>query len=140
MNSISQRSAHPWVLTSASLVVKKSDLDPDAVSARLGLRPTAVRLPGADRWGPPGEVDGRWRLTCDERTTRDPTGQLEHLLSEAEGCASQLRMMQTEGFEVHLEIHGFAEHGSQFLVPAPLFSRISRLGVPLTLTPNLNAR
>ncbi|WP_374325019.1 DUF4279 domain-containing protein [Streptomyces sp. AP-93] len=140
MNAGLHRTARPWVLTSVSLVVKKHDLDPDAVTARLGLQPTAVRLPGADRWGPPGEVDGRWRLTCDERTTRDPAEQLEQIVSAAEGCVSQLRLMQAEGSEVHLEVYGFADHGSEFLVPAPLFSRIAQLGVPLSLTPNLNSR
>ncbi|MER6200938.1 DUF4279 domain-containing protein [Streptomyces sp. NPDC001586] len=134
------RAAGAWVLTDVALVVEKGDLDPDAVTARLGLQPTAVRFPGVDRWGPPGDVAGRWRLTCDERTTRDLSGQLEHVLSAAEGCAVPLREMRAEGCDVRLAVYGFAGHGSHLLIPAPMISRVARLGLPLILTPNMNDR
>ncbi|MER5984737.1 DUF4279 domain-containing protein [Streptomyces sp. NPDC001787] len=121
-------------------MVKKSDLDPDEVTARLGLEPTAVRAPGEDRWGPPGEIDGQWRLQCDERTTRKLSEQLDEILLLAEHCAPQLREMMAEGCEVCLAVHGFADNDSRAFFSSPVVSRVASLGVPLLLKPNLNAR
>ncbi|MER5806776.1 DUF4279 domain-containing protein [Streptomyces sp. NPDC002033] len=140
MDSELGRAGNPWVLTDVSLVVKRGDLDPDSVTARLGLQPTAVRMPGLDRWGPPGEVDGQWRLQCDDRTTREFSEQLDNILISAERCAAQLKEMMAEGFEVYLAIYGFANHESRVFFSSLAISRIASLGVPLVLTPNLNER
>ncbi|MEU9303069.1 DUF4279 domain-containing protein [Streptomyces sp. NPDC048269] len=129
-----------WVLTDVSLVVRKADLDPGEVTERLGLQPTAVRAPGADRWGPPGETDGQWRLTSDERTARILPDQLREILSAAEGCEQELHALQREGCTVSLAVYGFAGHGARIFLPADTVSRLARLGFPLTVTPNLNDR
>ncbi|MGY3680412.1 DUF4279 domain-containing protein [Streptomyces sp. TE33382] len=140
MDFSSGQAGGEWVLTDVSLVVKKSDLDPDTVTARLGLEPTAVRPPGQDRWGPPGEIDGQWRLQCDERTARKLSEQLDEILPLVERCAPQLREMMAEGFEICLAVHGFADNDSRAFFSSTVVSRIASLGVPLVLKPNLNAR
>ncbi|MFJ5221833.1 DUF4279 domain-containing protein [Streptomyces sp. NPDC088400] len=123
-----------------TLVVRKSDLDPDAITERLGLQPSAVRMPGIDRWNPQGETDGQWRFQCDERTTRNFSEQLDVVLRASETCAQVLAMLSAEGCNVSLSIGGFADNDSQISFSAHEMVRISRLGIPLILTPNLNER
>ncbi|MEW2081615.1 DUF4279 domain-containing protein [Streptomyces sp. NPDC005283] len=134
------RAGESWVLTDVALIIKKSDLDPDVITARLGLKPSAVRLPGPDRWNPRGDTDGQWRLQCDERTTRIFSEQLDSILRAAEGCHRILASMRAEGFDVMLAIGGYADNDSQLSFSASEITRISRLGLPLTLIPNLNER
>ncbi|UUN27462.1 DUF4279 domain-containing protein [Streptomyces sp. FIT100] len=122
------------------MIIKKSDLDPEAITQRLGIEPSATRAPGPDRWGPPGDTDGQWRLQCDERTTRIFSEQLDVILKAAEGCAQILAMLRSEGFEVTLVVRGYADNDSQLSIPAAGMARISRLGVPLTLRPSLSER
>ncbi|MFK4224075.1 DUF4279 domain-containing protein [Streptomyces sp. NPDC019890] len=129
-----------WVLTDVTLIIKKSDLDPDVITARLGLKPSAVRPPGPDRWDPRGDTDGQWRLQCDERTTRVFSEQLDAILRAAEGCDRILASMKVEGFDISLAVGGYADNDSQLSFSASEMTRISRLGLPLVLTPNLNER
>jgi Domain of unknown function (DUF4279) len=134
------RPGESWTLTDVTLVVRKRDLDPDAVTERLGLRPSSVRIPGIDRWDPKGETDGQWRFQCDERTTRIFSEQLDVVLRASERCARVLATLSAEGCTILLAIGGFADNDSQISFSAHEMVRISRLGIPLILTPNLNER
>lgn len=134
------RSGESWTLTDVTLVVRKSDLDPDAVTERLGLQPSSVRMPGIDRWDPKGETDGQWRYQCDERTTRVFSEQLDVVLRASERCARVLAALGAEGCNVALSIGGFADNDSQLSLSVHEMARISRLGIPLILIPNLNER
>ncbi|MFJ2214936.1 DUF4279 domain-containing protein [Streptomyces sp. NPDC101062] len=129
-----------WTLTDVTLVVKKDDLDPDSVTARLGLHPSAVRLPGVDRWNPAGDTDGQWRLQCDERTTRVLSEQLDVVLRAAEGCSRVLEMLRSEGCETSIIISGFAGNDSQIIFSGEEMARISRLQTPVKIIPNVNER
>ncbi|MFE4367341.1 DUF4279 domain-containing protein [Streptomyces sp. NPDC056835] len=132
--------AMPWVLTAVALTVKKNDLDPDSVTDRLGLRPSAVRMPGIDRWNPEGDPAGQWRLQCDERTTRVFSEQLGTILRVAEECADTLAILRAEGCEVTITVRGFADNDSRILLSADELARASRLKIPLAFIPNLNSR
>ncbi|MFC9427807.1 DUF4279 domain-containing protein [Streptomyces sp. NPDC056987] len=123
-----------------TLVVKKDDLDPDSVTGRLGLRPSAVRLPGVDRWNPAGDTDGQWRLQCDERTTRIFSEQLDVILRAAEGCARVLEILRAEGCETFIVISGFADDDSQIVFSGEDMARISRLQTSVKIIPNVNER
>ncbi|WP_374213935.1 DUF4279 domain-containing protein [Streptomyces sp. A3M-1-3] len=130
----------PWKLTDVSLVVKGRDLDPDRISERLGLMPTSVRPPGPSRWEPAGETDGRWRLQCDEHTSRSFADQLDNLLGVVEEKQDRLAALAGDGFEVFISVHGFATNDSNLLFTHGQLLRMSRLHIPLTLIPNLNDR
>ncbi|MEV7870220.1 DUF4279 domain-containing protein [Streptomyces sp. NPDC088124] len=127
-------------MTDVTLVVKKDDLDPDSVTARLGLQPSAVRLPGVDRWDPGGDADGQWRLQCDERTTRIFSEQLDVILRAAEGCARVLEMLRAEGCETTIIVSGFAGNDSQIVFSGDEMARISRLQTAVKIIPNINER
>ncbi|MFE3142251.1 DUF4279 domain-containing protein [Streptomyces scopuliridis] len=134
------RDATSWVLTTVALIVKKSDLDPNSVTEKLGLQPSAVRMPGIDRWNPEGDAAGQWRLQCDEHTTRAFPEQLDIILRAAEGCADTLAALRAEGCEVTIVVRGFADNDSQVSFSAGEMARVSRLNIPLKIIPNLNAR
>ncbi|MFE3739443.1 DUF4279 domain-containing protein [Streptomyces sp. NPDC059134] len=121
-------------------MIKKYDLDPDSVTEHLGLTPSAVRLPGVDRWNPTGDTDGQWRLQCDERTTRTFSEQLDIILRAAEGCVRVLEMLRAEGCETAIIISGFAGNDSQIIFSAEEMARMSRLQTPVKVIPNVNER
>ncbi|MFF5971868.1 DUF4279 domain-containing protein [Streptomyces sp. NPDC012769] len=129
-----------WTLTSVALVVRGPALDPDALTARVALRPTATRPPGPSRWGPPDDIDGEWRLQCDERTTRDFAAQLDTVLTAAEPYAEQWRALRAEGVSVALVVRGYVDNDSQLALTAEEVRRVARLGLPLTLTPSTSER
>ncbi|WP_432001463.1 DUF4279 domain-containing protein [Streptomyces sioyaensis] len=138
--SAEPNTSHPWVLTDVSLIIKKVDLDPEAVSQRLGITATGVYRP---EQGPQGRNRGRegiWRLQCDERTTRDFSEQLNTVLSATEEKRVEIRKLIMEGHEIHLSVYGFAGTGSVLPFSARDLDRISRLNLPLELSPNTNAR
>ncbi|NUK05622.1 DUF4279 domain-containing protein [Streptomyces lunaelactis] len=129
-----------WVLTDVTLIIKGSELDPDEVTKELDIQPTAVRPPGPDRWGPPGEVDGQWRLQCNEHSTRILSEQLDTILTAAESRSNKLKAFLLEGFKVTLTIGGYADSDSQIILSPAELSRVARLGIPLILAPSLSER
>ncbi|MFZ4298145.1 DUF4279 domain-containing protein [Streptomyces cinereoruber] len=129
-----------WALPSVALVVRGPGVDPDAVTARLAIRPTATRAPGPAPWGPPDDIDGEWRLQCDERVVRDFAAQLDTVLAAAEPCRARLRDLAAEGASVGLVVHGYVDHGSRVALTPEQVRRIARLGLPLTLAPSTNER
>ncbi|MFD7086550.1 DUF4279 domain-containing protein [Streptomyces sp. NPDC059896] len=138
--SVDSHDATSWVLTAVALIVKKSDLDPNSITERLALQPSAVRMPGVDRWNPEGSAAGQWRLQCDEHTTRVFSEQLDTILRAAEGCAGTLAMLRAEGCDVTITVRGFADNDSQVSFSADEMTRASRLKIPLKIIPSLNAR
>ncbi|NUK20290.1 DUF4279 domain-containing protein [Streptomyces lunaelactis] len=123
-----------------TLAIKKGDLDPGEITRRLNLQPSAVRLPGPDRWDPRGDTDGQWRLQCDERTTKVFSEQLDVILSAIEGQAQILGALKVEGCNVELAVSGYGDNDSQLSFSNSEMARVSRLGIPLTLTPSLSER
>ncbi|WP_328860944.1 DUF4279 domain-containing protein [Streptomyces sp. NBC_00306] len=134
------RPGESWTLTDVTLLIQKPDLDPEDVTRRLDIQPSAVRNPGVDRWGPPGETSGQWRLQCDERTTRTFSEQLHFILAAAEGRTSVLQSLNAEGCEISIVIGGYAANDSQLSLTAAELIRLARLDIPLTLTPSLSER
>ncbi|MEU9980528.1 DUF4279 domain-containing protein [Streptomyces sp. NPDC050856] len=129
-----------WKLTDVALVIKKADLDPGEVTARLDLQPSAVKSPGIDRWNPGGGAEGQWRYQCDERTATDFSAQLDIVLKAAEQRSHILASLQEEGFEVFLLVGGFAAHDARLPFSSAELQRIARLNMSLRLLPNLNER
>ncbi|MEU0272793.1 DUF4279 domain-containing protein [Streptomyces sp. NPDC006307] len=129
-----------WRLTDVALVIRKADLDPDTITARLDLPPSAVKAPGIDRWNPGGDTDGQWRYQCDERTTRRFSEQLDIVLKAAEQRGPILGSLQQEGFDLALLVRGFASHDAHVLFSPLEMQRIARLNMPLSLVPSLNER
>ncbi|MFI2187595.1 DUF4279 domain-containing protein [Streptomyces sioyaensis] len=138
--STEPKTSHPWVLTDVSLIIKKVDLDPEAVSQRLGITPTGVYRPDQGSQERNRGREGIWRLQCDERTTRDFSEQLNTVLSATEEKRAEIRDLIAEGHEIHLSVYGFAGTGSVLPFSVRDLERISRLNLPLELAPNTNAR
>ncbi|MET9377077.1 DUF4279 domain-containing protein [Streptomyces sp. NPDC003035] len=139
MNADHQQGA-AWVLTDVSLVVRGPDLDPDEVSKKLNIEPTGTRPPGPSRWGPPGDVDGEWRLQCDERSTRVFPEQLDTILTAVEPHAEDVRGLLANGISVTLTIRGYVDNDSQIALTPEQMRRVARLGVPLALAPSTSER
>ena len=130
-----------WVLTSVALVVRGPELDPDALTARLApLRPTGTRPPGPSRWARPGDVDGEWRLQCDERTARDFATQLDAVLTAAESRRERWRELRDEGLSVAVVVRGYAGHDTRLALGAEELRRVARLGLSLSLAPSTSER
>jgi hypothetical protein len=129
-----------WALTDVSLVVRGPDLDPDEVTKKLNIQPTGTRLPGPSRWGPPGDVDGEWRLQCDERSTRVFPEQLDTILTAVEPHADDVRELPANDLSVTLAIRGYVDNDSQIALTPEQMRRVARLGVPLTLAPSTSER
>ncbi|MFD9208708.1 DUF4279 domain-containing protein [Streptomyces sioyaensis] len=129
-------STQPWVLTQVTVVISKSDLDPEEVTRRLSLTPTDVLQPGTDARYP----DGEWRLKFGDRISRDFSQQLDAALLALDPQRSTLHDLVSEGCEVLLTAYGFADHNSTIELAARDVERISQLGIPFALIPNINSR
>lgn len=129
-----------WVLTDVSLVVKGSDLRPDEVTRFLGVRPTGVREPGPSQWGRPGEVDGQWSVSHDEHVSRDFHEQLDGILSVAEATRAELGQLAEQGYEVTVDLYGFAGNDCSLALRPEEITRIALLGFPLRVAANMNER
>ncbi|MFF8601536.1 DUF4279 domain-containing protein [Streptomyces sp. NPDC015232] len=138
--SAEQQHGARWALTSVALVARGPELDPEALSARIALRPTATRPPGPSRWGRPDDVDGEWRLQCDERTTREFPAQLDTVLAAAEPYAEEWRALRAGGVDVRLVVRGYVDNDAQLVLTAGQTRRLAALGLPLTLTPSTSER
>lgn len=134
------QSEGPWVLTTVSLTIEKPDLDPSTVSAALGIEPTSSRLPGPSRWRPADDTNGLWILEYDQRTARELSDQLDRLLSLIESKVAALGSLRATGYQVSIEIRGYAGDGAMLVIPYALLARISHLGIPLTVIPKINER
>ncbi|MGW3459890.1 DUF4279 domain-containing protein [Streptomyces olivaceoviridis] len=129
-----------WVLTEVSLVIKGRDLHPEEITPFLGLEPTGVRNPGPSKWDRPGEIDGQWRISCDERTSRDFHEQLDGILSIAERKRIELRQLAEQGYEVVVSLFGFSGNDSTLALESEEIKRIALLGFPLRITASMNER
>ncbi|MFJ8670240.1 DUF4279 domain-containing protein [Streptomyces sp. NPDC093600] len=129
-----------WALPDVSLVVRGPELDPDEVTRKLTLQPTGTRPPGPSRWGRPGDVDGEWRLQCDERSTRVFSEQLDTVLTAVEPHSGAVSELLASGLSVTLTIRGYVGDDSRIALTAEQLRRVARLGVPLTLAPSTSER
>lgn len=129
-----------WVLTDVSLVVKGRDLRPEEVTPFLELEPTGFRDPGPGQWDDPSDVDGQWRIGCDERTSRDFREQLDTVLSVAERKRVELRQLADRGYEVTISLFGFAGNDATLSLEPEEIKRIALLGFPLRVAASMNER
>ncbi|MFF7531980.1 DUF4279 domain-containing protein [Streptomyces bobili] len=129
-----------WVLTEVSLVVKGRDLRPEEITLFLDIEPTGVRNPGPGRWDRPGEVDGQWRISCDERTSRDFHEQLDTILSTVERKQVELVHLAEQGYEVTVSLFGFSGNDSTLSLRPEEIKRIALLGFPLRVSASMNER
>ncbi|WP_189943934.1 DUF4279 domain-containing protein [Streptomyces aurantiogriseus] len=129
-----------WVLTDVSLVIKGRDLHPEEITPFLDIGPTGVRNPGPSKWGRPGEIDGQWRISCDERTSRNFHEQLDSILSTAERKRTELRQLAEQGYEVTVSLLGFSGNESTLALQPEEIKRIAILGFPLTVAASMNER
>ena len=129
-----------WVLTEVSLVVKGRDLRPEEITPFLDIEPTGVRNPGPGKWDRPGEVDGQWRISCDERTSRDFHEQLDNILSTVERKQVELAHLAEQGYEVTVSLFGFSGNDSALSLRSEEIKRIALLGFPLRVAASMNER
>ncbi|MEU4110408.1 DUF4279 domain-containing protein [Streptomyces sp. NPDC027717] len=129
-----------WALTDVSLVIKGRDLRPEEVTPFLELEPTGFRDPGPGEWDDPSDVDGQWRIGCDERTSRDFHAQLDTVLSVAEGKRVELRQLADRGYAVTINLFGFAGNDATLSLGPEEIKRIALLGFPLRVAPSMNER
>ncbi|WP_328737385.1 DUF4279 domain-containing protein [Streptomyces bobili] len=129
-----------WVLTEVSLVVKGRGLRPEEITPFLDIEPTGVRNPGPDKWDRPGEVDGQWRISCDERTSRDFHEQLNDILAIVERKQVELAHLAEQGYEVTVSLFGFSGNDSTLSLRSEEIKRIALLGFPLRVAANMNER
>jgi hypothetical protein len=113
-----------WVLTSVSLIIRGPNLDPDA------------RPPGR----PPRELDGQWRLQCDEHSTRIFSEQLDAVLTAAEPHSRYLNELLGSGLHVALTVRGYVDNDSQISLTSEEMRRVARFGIPLILKPSTSDR
>ncbi|WP_317445939.1 DUF4279 domain-containing protein [Streptomyces collinus] len=129
-----------WVLTEVSLVIKGRDLHPEEITPFLDVEPTGVRNPGPSKWDRPGEIDGQWRISCNERTSRDFHEQLDSILSIAERKRVELRQLAEQGYEVTVSLFGFSGNDSTLALQPEEIKRIARLGFPLRVAASMSER
>ncbi|MBT2367124.1 DUF4279 domain-containing protein [Streptomyces sp. ISL-10] len=123
-----------------SLVVKGHDLDPDTVTSKLDLQPTGTRSPGHSRWGSPADINGEWRLRCDERSTRRFSEQLETILTAVEPHSKDLIELLANDISVTLTIRGYVDNDSQIILTPEEIRRVARLGIPVVFAPSTSER
>ncbi|MFF4738695.1 DUF4279 domain-containing protein [Streptomyces sp. NPDC001262] len=136
-------SAHvegPWVQTSVSLVIEKSDLEPGAITEALGVEATTTRLPGPSRWRPADDTNGLWILECDQGIAKGMDDQLDHVLSRIETGSGALANLLHSGHQASVEIRGYAGDGAVLEISPALLARIMTLGISLKVIPNINER
>ncbi|MGW3360038.1 DUF4279 domain-containing protein [Streptomyces bungoensis] len=129
-----------WVLTDVSLVVKGADLRPAEITSFLGIEPTGVREPGPSRWGRPDEVDGEWGVNCNSNVSRDFHEQLDTILTTAESKRDELVHLVERGYEVIVDVYGFAGNDCSLTLRPEELRRIALLGFPLWVAANMNER
>jgi hypothetical protein len=129
-----------WVLTDVSLVVKGADLRPAEITSFLGIEPTGVREPGPDRWGRPDETDGEWGINCNSNVSRDFHEQLDTVLATAESKRAELVHLAERGYEVIVDVYGFAGNDCSLALRPEELRRIALLGFPLQVAANMNER
>ncbi|AYN40227.1 DUF4279 domain-containing protein [Streptomyces dangxiongensis] len=129
-----------WVLTEVSLVIKGRDLRHEEITSFLDIEPTGVRDPGPGKWDRPGEIDGQWRISCDERTSRGFHEQLDNILTIAERKRVELRQLAEQGYEVTVNLFGFSGNDSTLALRSEDIKRIALLGFPLRVAANMNER
>ncbi|MFI1764460.1 DUF4279 domain-containing protein [Streptomyces sp. NPDC020800] len=134
------REKRHWVLTDVSLAVKGCDLQPEEITSFLGIEPTGVRNPGPSRWARPGDVDGLWGISCNERVSRDFHEQMDTILSVVENKRTELVQLTGRGYEVAVEIYGFAGNDCTLALRPEELERIALLGFPLRVAANMNER
>jgi len=119
----------------ASVAVWGKTLQPDAISAALGIKPTRARILGEARsagsqlhW-----KDSLWMLESPLSETCDPVEHLTWLLELLEPKASILKDIAGE-YRVEL-FCGFASENGQggFTLSVELLGRLAHLGIPVTL-------
>ncbi|MFF1406341.1 DUF4279 domain-containing protein [Streptomyces sp. NPDC058294] len=129
-----------WVLTEVSLVIKGRDLRPENITSFLGVEPTGVRNPGPSKWDRPGEIDGQWRISCDERTSRDFHEQLDSILSVAEGKRTELGQLVEQGYEVTVNLFGFSGNDCTLALQPEEIKRIALSSLPLRVAASMSER
>ncbi|MEU0051523.1 DUF4279 domain-containing protein [Streptomyces sp. NPDC006309] len=129
-----------WVLTEVSLVIKGRDLRPEGITSFLGVEPTGVRNPGPSKWDRPGEIDGQWRISCDERTSRDFHEQLDSILSVAERKRTELGQLVEQGYEVTVNLFGFSGNDCTLALQPEEIKRIALSGLPLRVAASMSER
>lgn len=131
---------YPWTAATATLRVRKDDLDPDAVTSRLGLRPTGSRVPGPDRWDPEGDEAGLWLLDVGSWPKQSLAEQLEKLSAIAEAHTDEFRALIAEGCEVTVIAFGFTGGIAHLEISPECVRRFGAVGIPLHLDPSTNTR
>ncbi|MEU0676838.1 DUF4279 domain-containing protein [Streptomyces sp. NPDC006172] len=129
-----------WVLTDVTLMISGRDLQPEEITPFLGIEPTGVRNPGPSKWARPGDVDGLWGITCNEHVSRDFREQLNNILSIVESKRAKLVQLTERGYEVTVEIYGFAGNDCTLALQPQELERIALLGFPLRVAANMNER
>ncbi|MFD4786642.1 DUF4279 domain-containing protein [Streptomyces sp. NPDC058459] len=129
-----------WLSTAVSFVVSGHDLQPEEVTALLGIEPTGTRSPGPSRWSRPGDTDGLWGIRCDSNLTHDFREQLAHVLSIMESKKDELTRLVGRGYDVTVDFYGFAGNDCVLTLRPDEVERIAALGFPLKVAANMNER
>ncbi|MEV7230115.1 DUF4279 domain-containing protein [Polymorphospora sp. NPDC051019] len=130
-----------WGGPTLTLKITKSDLDPEAVTRRLRLTPTASAGPGFDPYAPLSGSDGRWFLDSDTsgRASQFTTAAGD-LLVRLTAASAAIRDLVDEGYSVQLIVRGYSGPRSTALVAPEVLRRIADLGLPLVVVPSTNER
>ncbi|MGW5445343.1 DUF4279 domain-containing protein [Streptomyces asiaticus] len=129
-----------WVLTDAALCIEKDDLDPDSVTAVLGIQPSGIRKPGRTQWRPAGDANGLWILECNDRTTQDLHEQVEHVLAVMESKRQELHNLISSGCDAYFRIYGFVGNGATFKLSPSTLAQLASLDIDLRILPNVSQR
>ncbi|GAA3855285.1 DUF4279 domain-containing protein [Streptomyces sedi] len=134
------RTESSWTAATAKLVVRGDDLEPDAVSALLGLTPSSVKAPGPDQRAPEGDAAGLWALAAGPWRKQSLAEQLEELSEVVEAHADGLRELRESGCEVRVVAFGFVGSVAHLEVSTECVRRLGAQGVSLHLDPSSNSR
>lgn len=132
--SISIRINAPPVRVCAKLWIGGPAVDPDAISALLGLVPSKSHKSGDPRANPKFLYKtGLWLLESDKSTDEGLlSDRLEWLLQKIEGKKDELAQLRAQGFDVQIVCRFDTRYWNTVIDLSPdLLARLSALALPL---------
>ncbi|ONK12229.1 hypothetical protein [Streptomyces sp. MP131-18] len=131
MSGSTAHGADHWESLTATLLITKSDLNPDDLTQRLGTPPDFSRSADADAGARFRGGVGCWAL----RTAGDDVpGALGALLPRVAPLIGELAALRAEGHRVQINVAGGIDRGRRLTVPGEILARVAGLGLPLSFT------
>ncbi|MEU9141877.1 DUF4279 domain-containing protein [Streptomyces sp. NPDC048404] len=121
-----------WGTPQAALLITGRNLQPQDITAKLGIAPTFSKEPAAGSSFRPGE--GCWALQVTGSPEQGFDGLVDELSKLISHALEQLQDVRRRGHSVQLDLSGHVRSGSRAVLSSHVLACAARLDLPVSLT------